>query len=85
MTLSCSTLIDRKDRVQYLAVSKSYSRRDCTCTKSNRDNAYVVDTSAANTLDSLLESFYAYAEGRNKKGEKYSVETLLSIRGGLRR
>ena len=29
MTLSCNTIFDRKDHVQYLTVSKSYSD-DCT-------------------------------------------------------
>ena len=71
---------DQTVHVQNLIVA----HEDCILRKSF-NNAYVVDTSAANTLDSLLESFYAYAEGRNKKGEKYSVQTQLSIRGGLRR
>ena len=30
MTLSCNRMVDRKDLVQYLTVSKSYSD-DCTC------------------------------------------------------
>ena len=74
---------DETVHVQNLIVAGIF-HEDCILRKSF-NNAYVVDTSAANTLDSQLESFYAYAEGRNKKGEKYSVQTLLSIRGGLRR
>ena len=46
-------------------------------------NAYVVDTLQAETLDSLLESFYA--EARNKNGDKYSCQTLRSLRSGIQR
>ena len=30
MIISCNTIVDRRDHVQYLAVSKSYSD-NCTC------------------------------------------------------
>ena len=30
MVISCKTIVDRRDRVQYLTVSKSYSD-NCTC------------------------------------------------------
>ena len=30
MIISCSTIVDRRDHVQYLTVSKSYSD-NCTC------------------------------------------------------
>ena len=47
------------------------------------NNAYVIDTLAANTLDSLLESFYA--EAWNKKGEntvyKPCVPSELGLKG----
>lgn len=42
-----------------------------------------VDLLPDSALDSLLESFYA--EVRNKNGEKYSVQTLRSIRAGIQR
>ena len=32
MTLSCNTIVERKDHVQYLIVLKSYSD-DCTCSQ----------------------------------------------------
>ena len=35
MTLSCNTIVDRKDNVHYLTVSKSYSD-ECTCSKTEQ-------------------------------------------------
>ena len=38
MIISCNTIVDRRDHVQYLTVSKSYSD-NCTCslTEQNRE------------------------------------------------
>ena len=35
MTMSCNTIVDRKDHVHYLTVSKSYSD-ECTCSKTEQ-------------------------------------------------
>ena len=43
MTRSCSTIVDRKDHVQYLKVSKCYSD-DCTCSLTERNIALSDDT-----------------------------------------
>ena len=36
MIISCNTIVDRKDHVQYLTVSKSYSD-DCTCSLTDKE------------------------------------------------
>ena len=36
MITSCNTIVDRKDHVQYLTVSKSYSD-NCTCSSTEQD------------------------------------------------
>ena len=55
MIISCNTIVDRRDHVQYLTVSKSYSD-NCTCslTEQNTNNLLCVLKSAT-WLDSLAK------------------------------
>ena len=45
MIISCNTIVDRREHVQYLTVSKSYSD-NCTCslTEQNTTLSNMVDT-----------------------------------------
>ena len=38
MIISCNTIVDRRDHVQYLTVSKSYSD-NCTCSLTEQNTA----------------------------------------------
>ena len=39
MIISCNTIVDRRDHVQYLTVSKSYSD-NCTCSLTEQNTTY---------------------------------------------
>ena len=46
MIISCNTIVDRRDHVQYLTVSKSYSD-NCTCSQTEQNT----------TLKSLMQRY----------------------------
>ena len=62
MTLSCNMTVDRKDHVQYLTVSKSYSD-DCTCSLTEQNLA--------------LNNLYYGPKILFKKNEKYKASYKL--------
>ena len=39
MIISCNTIVDRRDHVQYLTVSKSYSD-NCTCSLTEQNSTF---------------------------------------------
>ena len=39
MIISCNTIVDRRDNVQYLTVSKSYSD-NCTCSLTEKNTTF---------------------------------------------
>ena len=41
MIISCNTIVDRRDHVQYLTVSKSYSD-NCTCSLTEQNTTSVL-------------------------------------------
>ena len=41
MIISCNMIVDRRDHIQYLTVSKSYSD-NCTCSLTERWDLYVI-------------------------------------------
>ena len=53
MIISCNTIVDRRDHVQYLTVSKSYSD-NCTCSLTEQNttlkNLYYADTNVKQNM-----------------------------------
>ena len=49
MKISCNTIVDRRDHVQYLTVSKSYSD-NCTCSLTEQNTIVCLVLNDASTL-----------------------------------
>ena len=86
MMISCNTIVDRRDHVQYLTVSKSYSD-NCTCSLTERWDLYVIahisvirthgDSMGRKKTNSKASS---YDENRHRDSEESDNEVFLSER-----
>ena len=75
MMISCNTIVDRRDHVQYLTVSKSYSD-NCTCSLTEWWDLYVIAQISKKTYSKAS----SYDENRHTDSEESDNEVFLSER-----